>query len=276
MITITVAESSRDRRREELCDRLVEFGLTEYEAETLVALVRLGTGTAKEVAEVGDVPRSRVYDAVETLRERGFVDVQYASPREFAAAPWQAIVGRLDRERRRTVSEVEALFDRVGSADARTDGPGAWTVTGRDAVVRRVRDVLAGADGEVAYLGDAGAFDEGILDDLADAADRGVAVHVGGVSEATADRVTAAVPSVAVLDVPWRVRTTPVRRLLVADRRTALVAVATGSTAGGGGADADAGVDADEVAVRGTGARNALVGAVAPVVGWLIDRGAGD
>jgi sugar-specific transcriptional regulator TrmB len=50
--------------------------LTEYEARTLIALVRLGTGTARGVANVDGVPRSRVHDAAETLHERGFVDVR--------------------------------------------------------------------------------------------------------------------------------------------------------------------------------------------------------
>ena len=63
-----------------LSDDLIELGLTEYEARTLVTLVQIGTGTAKDIADADGVPRTRVYDAAETLQNMGLIDVQYATP----------------------------------------------------------------------------------------------------------------------------------------------------------------------------------------------------
>ena len=67
----------------ELVEILGEFGFTECEAHTLIALTRLGTGTAKDIARTDDVPRTRVYDAIEVLHDRGLVDVQHTTPRKF-------------------------------------------------------------------------------------------------------------------------------------------------------------------------------------------------
>jgi len=44
-------------------DALKSLGLTTYEARTFVALQKLGAGTASEVADIADVPRSQVYGA---------------------------------------------------------------------------------------------------------------------------------------------------------------------------------------------------------------------
>ncbi|PSQ46397.1 hypothetical protein BRD15_09160 [Halobacteriales archaeon SW_6_65_15] len=56
-------------------DALEQLGLTEYEARCFVALTRLPHGTAKEVGQVADIPRSRVYETMDRLQDRGLVDV---------------------------------------------------------------------------------------------------------------------------------------------------------------------------------------------------------
>ena len=48
-------------------ESLQQLGLSQYEAEVFVALVKLGTGTAREVTQITDVPRSQVYGAAEAL-----------------------------------------------------------------------------------------------------------------------------------------------------------------------------------------------------------------
>lgn len=44
---------------------MAEFGLSTYAARTFVGWVRLGSGTARDVSRVADVPRPRVYDVAE-------------------------------------------------------------------------------------------------------------------------------------------------------------------------------------------------------------------
>ncbi|WP_433633300.1 TrmB family transcriptional regulator [Halomicrococcus sp. NG-SE-24] len=79
-------------------DQLEQLGLSTYAARTLVALVALGSGTAKDVSEVADVPRTRVYDAVEELQEEGLVDIQQSTPKQF----WPVSTETLSRSFERT------------------------------------------------------------------------------------------------------------------------------------------------------------------------------
>lgn len=66
-------------------EQLERFGLSNYAARTFVALSTLGRGTAREVSQVSEVPRTRVYDAIDELHDRGLVDVQNSSPKQFWA-----------------------------------------------------------------------------------------------------------------------------------------------------------------------------------------------
>lgn len=83
--TLAMSSDVPDDPRTVAIDALRDLGLSTYAARTFVALAALGVGTAKDVSEVSDVPRTRVYDAIDELSDRGLVDVQQASPKEFWA-----------------------------------------------------------------------------------------------------------------------------------------------------------------------------------------------
>jgi sugar-specific transcriptional regulator TrmB len=67
----------------EAVEALRELGLSNYEARVFVALQRLGSGTAQEVSQVSDVPRSQVYGAADDLAARGLLEVVESSPKAF-------------------------------------------------------------------------------------------------------------------------------------------------------------------------------------------------
>jgi sugar-specific transcriptional regulator TrmB len=62
---------------------LQQLGLKRYEAACFVALSRLGTASAKQVAESTDVPRTRVYESIHVLEEQGLVEVHHTNPKRF-------------------------------------------------------------------------------------------------------------------------------------------------------------------------------------------------
>lgn len=66
-------------------DTLGALGLKQYEAACFTALTRLSHGTAKELSELTEVPRTRVYDAIEQLQQQGLVDMQHSNPQQFRA-----------------------------------------------------------------------------------------------------------------------------------------------------------------------------------------------
>ncbi|AUV81521.1 hypothetical protein C2R22_07520 [Salinigranum rubrum] len=72
-----------NRAREEAIEQLTELGLGLYAARTFVGLTVLSRGTAVEVSRTTDVPRTRVYDAVEELSEAGLVAIEESTPKRF-------------------------------------------------------------------------------------------------------------------------------------------------------------------------------------------------
>jgi sugar-specific transcriptional regulator TrmB len=86
--------------------RLVDLGLTGYEASAYVALIRRGDATASEVARIASLPRQRIYDVLDGLVAQGFATVKPGRPARYtAAAPEEALWRALDRRR----AEMDAL-----------------------------------------------------------------------------------------------------------------------------------------------------------------------
>ncbi|NHN46979.1 TrmB family transcriptional regulator [Halostella sp. JP-L12] len=184
---------------EEATAALQELGLTEYEARCFVALARMTTGTAKEISQVAEVPRSRVYDTVERLDERGLVDVQHSEPREYKAVPTEVAFRRLQEDYDSRIEAAENALKQVEEPDS-DDDEGMWAIAQADHVTDRVVALLGDAESAVHHLVAAeSVIDDRILDELAAAADRGAAVVVEVPDEGLRERFEDAVPDATVV-----------------------------------------------------------------------------
>lgn len=91
-------------------DVLKGIGLNLYERKLWVALLARGTSTAGELSEIAGVPRSRAYDILQSLSEKGFVIVQNAKPiRYVAISPEEA----LERAKRKMEDNIKSVGDRI-------------------------------------------------------------------------------------------------------------------------------------------------------------------
>jgi sugar-specific transcriptional regulator TrmB len=162
---------------EEAVAALKRLGLTTYESRVFVALQKLGTGTASEVADLAEVPRSQVYGAADDLEDRGLVDVEQSNPTRYRPVDVEEARERLYRQLR---SESDAAFDYLESVEAEyaatEESESIWTVRGADNVAARAAELLASAEERAVY----GSEDvtPQIRDALAAAVDRGVDVTV--------------------------------------------------------------------------------------------------
>jgi DNA-binding MarR family transcriptional regulator len=117
---------------------LQRLGLSEYEAETFVALQQIDSGSASDVAEVSNVPRSPVYGAADDLEDRGLLDVQQTTPKRYRAVSSEEAREQLRREFER---EQEQAFDALAEiepdlADGDVPQETIWTVRGQEVSTR--------------------------------------------------------------------------------------------------------------------------------------------
>jgi len=96
---------------EEFLSRLRKiFGLNLYEAKVWTALISRGVSTAGELSNIGNVPRSRTYDILESLEKKGFVVMKLGKPIKFIALKPEEVV---ERVKRNTVVEAQERSKRL-------------------------------------------------------------------------------------------------------------------------------------------------------------------
>ncbi|WP_348611021.1 TrmB family transcriptional regulator [Halobaculum rarum] len=257
-----MSQKSTEQLEYECASLLKEFGFSEYEAYTYVYLLRLGVGTAKDIAEVGDVPRTRVYDAVEALHEAGLVDIQHTSPKRFTPVSRESALRKLDIQRENTITELSELFDHLEPADPQSEEFGVWTVTGHEAVTSRLLEFIDDAEDELIYMTVDELLTDEHLDHLEAAEERGVDIYLAGVSDAVQAEIQEQIPSAELFETLWAWSDEGAGSLLITDKRTALVSVLV---------DQDATDGIHETGIWGTGEHNSLVVVLRAIFTWRLN-----
>lgn len=205
---------------------LQRLGLSKYEAEVFVALQQIDSGTASEVADLADVPRSQVYGAAEDLEDRGLVDVQHASPKRYRAVTLGEAREQLRRDFER---EHERAFDALESVDHRFGGDqerqeAIWTLRGGETIDARIENLLGDAESSITCGGDASLVSDSLIATLTAAADD---VDVLVVSDDTSFLESFSDSGVETAVPPDKIDSeeTPNGRFAIIDRRTVLFAV---------------------------------------------------
>ncbi|SDR27832.1 TrmB family transcriptional regulator [Natronobacterium texcoconense] len=165
---------------EEAVRSLTELGLTEYEARCFVALARIPSGTARQISEIADVPRSRVYDTIERLDRKGLVNIQQSDPREYQSVSTDLAIERIQDDYNSRINAVENALEDLESPESEQK-EGTWEISRSEFVDDRVRTFLEAADESIhLVVASAEAIDREteMYDHLRSAVERGVDVTV--------------------------------------------------------------------------------------------------
>lgn len=214
---------------------LQELGLKEYEAKAFVALTRLPEGTAKEISEISEVPRTRVYDAVRVLETKGLVEIQHANPQRFRAVAIDEAADTLRREYEDRTDSLRATLREIEPAAPAEEGEvthEVWSLSGGSAITSRTQQLVDEAGDEIILvIGDESAYTPELRERLQAAGNRGVSVVIGITEGSLRERVERELPDAKVFasGLEWLNSSaetgdeTVIRRLLLVDRSTILV-----------------------------------------------------
>jgi len=213
---------------------LQDLGLKEYEARCFVALTRLPAAKAREIGEAADVPRTRVYDAVEQLGEYGLVEIQHSSPKRFRAIAVEEALAILREDFERRFSELGRSLESlepIGDGESGPHPPGVWTLSGIETIRAQARELVSDGSEEVVYLvGSETVLSDDLLGEMRAVSEADVPVYVGTVSDRLFEEIAGEIPDVqrfeSWIDWLW----TPsedgswtLGQILVVDRRAVLV-----------------------------------------------------
>lgn len=246
---------STDETVDEAIEVLQQLGLKEYESKCFVGLSRLSMGTAKQISEITDVPRTRVYDAIRILEAQGLVEIHHSSPQKFRAVPLAEATETLRDQYEDRVERLTKALAEIEQIDPGQEEPvqEVWTMAGTRAIANRSNELISDATDEVVLvIGDNSLLTDDLIESL-NGLPAGVDLIIGAVTEPLQDTIHEAIPKATTFlsGLGWlHAVESPddlaIGRLLLVDRSTILVSTITPETK-------------EEQAVFGGGFRNGLI-----------------
>ena len=122
-------------------ENLARLGLKEYEAKIYVALVGLGETNVRRIHEVSGVPRPRVYDVLNELAKKGFIEIRQGSPLMYYAVRPDIVVSFLKKDLDTAASESMKTLEAL-SVHAQQSYSPIWYVHS-DWTIQRNLEMLA-------------------------------------------------------------------------------------------------------------------------------------
>ncbi|RBI60096.1 TrmB family transcriptional regulator [halophilic archaeon] len=122
-------------------------GLSKYETDVYLALVRGGTQTMSDLAKTSDVPKQRIYDTVEDLRDEGFVEIIDDYPQKaYAVDPIEAF-SDIQSQLKKAEEYLEELHETVGSVES-----GVALFKNKRTIRKYIGDLISSAKNDVLLM----------------------------------------------------------------------------------------------------------------------------
>lgn len=148
----------------ELVKRIKDyFNLNIYEAKVWLALLSKGIASAREVADLSGVPRSRTYDVLESLEKRGFAITKIGKPVRYISVKPTEIIEKMKslvmqdaKDRVLSLSNLRSTSEYTELEQLHNSGIApikshdiTGSLKGRSNIMTRLRELLENAKNEV-------------------------------------------------------------------------------------------------------------------------------
>ena len=140
-------------------EKMMEYGLTEYEARTYLALLHLGVASARDVANLSRVPRTKIYSVLDDLHAKQLAEIIPERPKKYGVVPFDSYLRQFEREYKAKLTKLEEdkkfLMAAFQSKDnGGPDKAGSFQVLkGRKNVLNRKYEMVGRADKEILEMG---------------------------------------------------------------------------------------------------------------------------
>lgn len=161
--------------KETIFETLKNLSFTEYEAKAYLALLEESPLTGYAVAKNSGVPRSKIYEVLDSLAVRGDILVSPGSTPQYTPVPAKELI----KNRRRAAEENFELAEKSLAEFERSasDRENIWNITGSNEILAKVKQCIATAKKRILVEVWKEEFEE-LESDLRKAANRGVNVTI--------------------------------------------------------------------------------------------------
>ena len=128
--------------KKQIINSLKKLGLTKYESETYYTLTKHITLTATEISKYSNVPRSKVYDVLKRLKEKGYIETTDTRPIKYTVIPARNIY-RTEKEK--LIEELneteETLINIYEKQISQVQAP-VWLIHEEEKIIEKETEII--------------------------------------------------------------------------------------------------------------------------------------
>ncbi|MFP7379708.1 MULTISPECIES: TrmB family transcriptional regulator [Bacillus] len=129
--------------KENILDVLKNLNFTEYESKAYLALLEESPLTGYAVAKKSGVPRSKIYEVLESLVIRGDIFVSYGGTPQYIPVPAKELIKNRRLKAEETFEQAEKYFEKFERTA--NDRENIWNITGRSEIIDKVKACISSA-----------------------------------------------------------------------------------------------------------------------------------
>lgn len=126
---------------------LNKIGLTDAEAKVYLTLSQNGSLTGYEASKMANVPRSKIYNILQSLIDKGFVlFTQYESNNKYIVVPMKEVSNKIKKE---VSSNLDRLEESFSIFPLKTNMDNIWHIKNYDNIFEKCREIIKNSTKEV-------------------------------------------------------------------------------------------------------------------------------
>lgn len=129
------------------------MGLTDYETQAYVALTSLISANATEISLATHVPRSKVYQVLKNLVEKGFIEMSRGKPLKFTVIPPHEVFNKSRNHIKNTMEQAEAELNLVYESQIPKVPAPIWLIHGQEKIVNKELEIISRAEESLFIMG---------------------------------------------------------------------------------------------------------------------------
>lgn len=132
---------------EKIINLMRKFGFTEYETKVYSTLLQIGQATGYEISKMSNVPRSKVYNTLESLYQKGIIQRSSGEQVLYCAVPVKDFIRTLKQSTQNDILDLEEEL--IQHEDNVVEQNEIWNIVGYENVMSKVKNAVASAQKEL-------------------------------------------------------------------------------------------------------------------------------
>ncbi|WP_225370247.1 TrmB family transcriptional regulator [Methanobrevibacter arboriphilus] len=113
------------------------FGLSTYESMVYLSMTYMISGTATEISLNSNVPRTKIYDVLKSLSNKGFIEIERGRPLKYHIVPPSDVFRRYKQKLLDELEETEMNLNYAYESQLSKIPAPIWLIHGTDRIIKK-------------------------------------------------------------------------------------------------------------------------------------------